>query len=1002
MMRLPRFQLLLTIVVLGIFSFISGHASAQAGEVMRVINLSESGFEQAHAVTFSPDGNLLAVGGTSGIYLVDVQKLSTTRFIETNTWARSIAFVPGSNLLSAGLFDDTIKFWNVPDAQLSKTIEGPKDWVRSISFSMDGSLLASASDDDILRVWQVKDSVLVRVIDKNTIGIRAVALSPDGTLVAGALGDKTIRVWDVSTGELLYTLKGHEDWVRCLAFSPNGQLLASGSFDKTIRLWNISDGTLAQTLKGHSSSVLGVAFSPDGKMLASGSVDETVRLWSVSDGKPLRVLQGHADFVYAVAFSPDGQTLASGGGDNTVRLWDMNVLGKAEANTPLPIVTTPSDCRECHHARGQGLPPRVIELRCEGCHPSGANMEWCPAFPRSPEAVTPLVSFSSYTSPAGVPISGQDISVLIASPSNGETVYAGDDLTAAVYVMGQIFADKAPLIDIQVRLDIWSGDQNTATIITTPTPTGQFKFSLSINPQGAIPYIIKPGGADCVPCHEDFRAQASLPNGDVRLVVTTIGPNGQKAFDERWIKVDASGVATIPVQVIDSVSHQPLPGINVQASSVLYEWRARFGHATTQQNGIAQLELNQLSQYPTVYTVSISPTVYKGQLYSSDNPITVTLTPGTKTYEPVTLTAKVLSGQIKGKLQNTEAISSPKDVTVWAIQLPAGPAYKTQLSSQNTFGFDQIPVSQYLVTLDHSIPAAQNIHAAPQLVDLFESPAADISLALTKSRLITGNVSTNAGKALPFAWIRVGDANSVETSDPTSGAFEFSNLDLNADFVTVTAPGYYSLTQSIKPTTEKLDLQLIPRPEMQFVSWGNGKINLPPETKASVDGLSIQLEYGWLWGESTAPQPVEIHLPDMKIQISSGQFALEQPADGTGWLYILKGQAEVIANGSQQQVQVGSGQMIALLSDANPFPLESSVIMALHPTLNESPVFEIIEPSLRVRVTSWLARTGIGAMQTITFITYILSLVTLIAVPVLVLFSYQKKRKSSSHSQENQ
>src|SRR5512143_2272588 len=102
MMRLLRYRFLLILLVFGSLVFISGHALAQTDDAMRVINLSNSGFEQAHAISFSPDGNLLAVGGTSGVYLVEVQKLSITKFIEANTWARSVAFVPGSNIFAAG------------------------------------------------------------------------------------------------------------------------------------------------------------------------------------------------------------------------------------------------------------------------------------------------------------------------------------------------------------------------------------------------------------------------------------------------------------------------------------------------------------------------------------------------------------------------------------------------------------------------------------------------------------------------------------------------------------------------------------------------------------------------------------------------------------------------------------------------------------------------------------------------------------------------------------
>ena len=207
---------------------------------------------------------------------------------------------------------------------------------------------------------------------------------------------------------------------------------------------------------------------------------------------------------------------------------------------------------------------------------------------------------------------------------------------------------------------------------------------------------------------------------------------------------------------------------------------------------------------------------------------------------------------------------------------------------------------------------------------------------------------------------------------------------------------------SIKKSTEALDVQLTPRPETHIIPWGNGQVVLPAETKGSADNLNFNLEYGWVWGYNTSSQPLQIHLPRVDIHLASGQFALEQPADGkTGWLYMLKGQAEVIYKGEPTPVEVRSGQMIALLSGASPFPIESTVIAALHPTLDEPPVSEIIEPSLAGHIQNWLAKTGTGALQTITFITYILSLVTLITVPFVGLFSYWKKRRKSSNSQEN-
>ncbi len=1002
-MTKPTLRLIVASLFLLTFGLSFRHASpvsAQTGESVRAITLSTSGYGQALAVAFSPDGNSLAVGSSSGIYLFDTQKLSAIDRIQTNAWVRSVAFLPGSNTLAAGLFDKTIKLWRMPKAQLTSTFEGHQGWVWSISVSRDGTLLASASDDNTVRVWTTS-GVPRLVLDKNTTGVRAVALSPDGKLVAAALEDKTVRIWGVEDGELLYILVGHTAWVRCLAFSPDGSLLASGSFDKTVRLWNVSDGKLLQTMKGHTASVLGVAFSPDGTKLASGSVDQTVRLWRVSDGTLLNILQGHTDFVYAVAFSPDGKTLASGGADNTVCLWDLEKL-PAESSTgnDVQLPATPSDCRVCHHSRGLGQPPRVIELRCEGCHTNGASLEWCPAFSRSPEAVTPPVSYTPYSGHAGVPVGGSDVSVLIVSPSNGETLYAGDGITAPAYVVGQVHSATSAATDLQVQLTVWSGNQNTATLTTTPSPTGQFKFNLSINPQGGIP-VIKPGGTACVPCHADYRAQAPMPNGDVRLIVTVNGSNGLQASDERWIKVDASEAAILPVEVVDALTHQPLPGLSIQASTVLYEWRSRFGNAVTEQNGVAQLLLNQLSQAPTLYTVNVPPTVYHGKLYSSDQPILLTLTPGETSYPTVTLSARTQTGQLAGIVTGASRLGALIGTKIWAVQLPTGPAYSVALDAQDKFSFSQIPVSQYVVLPDPLSLSQYGLSTTEQNVDLVHSPQASTAFSLTKSVSISGTVSASNGVSLPFAWSTVGEISEAYAVDPATGSFLIPEFPSGAGYLTVSAPGYYSHTQHITDSLQSQDFQLVARPETQRMNWGNGYLIIPPETESTISDLSISLDRGWLWGEGGASQPLTITLPIGRVTILNAGFALEYPVDDTGWLYIRKGSAQVILNGDQAPViNVGSGQMVALVSGAQPIPAERTVVLALHPVLAEAPISEVVEPSMGAQVQNWLEKAGIGVAQTITLITYILSLVTLFTTPLFVLFWYWKKRRNLSSSEE--
>jgi len=978
-LRINFLAVLTLFAVLILMTF--NNASARTGELVRVLELSPSGYERAHALVFSPDGNRLAVGGTSGIYLFDIQQLSEPIIIQTDVWARSLLFLPQNNQLVAGLFDNTVKFWNPTNVQLLKTLDEPEGWVRSISISRDGSLIAAASDDDIIRIWQTNSDELKLVLS-SVVGVRVVALSPDGALIVSALSDNTVRVWNVSNGDLLYTLTGHTDWVRCLAFSPDGQTLASCGFDKTIRLWNISNGSLMRVLEGHKSSILGVAFSPDGQTLASGSIDQSVRLWNVRDGSEIKVLQGHTDFVYAVAFSPNGKTLASGGGDNTVRLWNLEDL-TAYPDKAVPDV--PSDCRQCHHRRGQNEPARVIDLSCEACHAGGIGLSWCTAFPRSSLAARTPIKYNTTYDISGVPVNHSDIAIVLASPGNGETFYAMGNTLAPEIISGRVYyKDQDGITEINVRLDIVADGKITASLETNPTANGDFTFNVAINPNSPPSYSSKPATRQCTQCHDDSLAQAGIPTGTVHFLVTAIAPNGQSATDSRWARVDSSENIALPVQIVDSETNELLAGLSVEAAAILYEWRERFGRGTSDMDGSVQLELEKLSQASTTYDLTIPPQILNGMLYVSPNAVTVTLDPA-KNETLITLTAHAMKGRIDGILTTGDSTQ------FWAIQLPAGPVRQVSLTAQNTFTFNDVPVGEYLLTADVFALAEQNLSAVPQRINLFESPKTQVKISPTAANPLVGFVTAKDGNFIPFVWLNVGDKEIVKAFDPSSGRFLIPNLPPETGFVTASAPGYYALPQVISDSDSALEFQLTPRPETQYITWNDGQVVLPPETIGTVNGLEFDLTSGWLWGESaTAINSVKVRLPNLDVEITSGSFALEYPASGTGWLYVLQGEAKVSGNGNQPQVLVRSGEMVALTGEADPIPMEPTVIMALHPALEKLPINETIEPTLAAKIQFWLAKAGIGILQIITFITYILSLATLSVIILRGLFLLRK------------
>ena len=296
----------------------------------KVAQITHLGKGLAMGVDYSPDGSLLAVASSIGIYLYDAGDLREVEFLKTESSVNSVAFSPDGSLLASGSGDpgsgpdsNAVRLWRVSDGKLLRTLKGYVSGVESVAFSPDGSLLAAVAGDAV-RLWRVSDGKLLRTLKppEHPVLVSSVAFSPDGSLLA--LGsDETVRLWRVSDGKLLRTLNTYSNGVRSVAFSPDGSLLASGS-DEAIRLWRVSDGKLLRTLEPLEHTIMGgsVAFSPDGSLLASGCSSH-VCLWRMSDGKLLRTLDRYSSWVRSVVFSPDGSLLAAAA-NNAVCLWRVS------------------------------------------------------------------------------------------------------------------------------------------------------------------------------------------------------------------------------------------------------------------------------------------------------------------------------------------------------------------------------------------------------------------------------------------------------------------------------------------------------------------------------------------------------------------------------------------------------------------------------------------------------------------------------------------------------
>ena len=285
---------------------------------------------------FSPDGRLLAVATSVGIWLYDTGTYAPRNLIKGA--ADAIAFSADSQRLAGGSGNYTLSVWNARSGKLLKTfglekshpeVVGGPVRVVFVAFSPDGRRLVSfARYEYTLRVWDVRTGSLLKTLKDRTVEADSAAFSSDGQILA--LGGRdwarhsTINLWNAETSERQRIL-ATPGRIVSMVFSPDSQMLAAvaGYDDKGLYVWDVHTKARIHKLMGHTGSLNALAFCSNGRIVAGGSEgDTTLQMWDTRTGDLLKTFKGHTELVHALAFSPSGDTLASASHDNTVRLWD--------------------------------------------------------------------------------------------------------------------------------------------------------------------------------------------------------------------------------------------------------------------------------------------------------------------------------------------------------------------------------------------------------------------------------------------------------------------------------------------------------------------------------------------------------------------------------------------------------------------------------------------------------------------------------------------------------
>ena len=230
-------------------------------------------------VAWSPDGRMLATGGTAG-----------------------------------GLGTNEAVLWDARTGEEVVTLTGHEEDVYSVGFSLDGTRVVTTSDDDSAIVWDTSRPanalLTVKIGEGHRWGVVQPRRSParhPGT------GRDRCMVLDASTGARTATLRAPDGPFCSPAFSPDG------TADRRIRhvpsptrrTGAVSLGSVLRaggcTLLGGRADISGLMFSPDGGRLAGRAVSATPAIWDAWTRDEARQRsRGTRATCIGVSFSRDG------------------------------------------------------------------------------------------------------------------------------------------------------------------------------------------------------------------------------------------------------------------------------------------------------------------------------------------------------------------------------------------------------------------------------------------------------------------------------------------------------------------------------------------------------------------------------------------------------------------------------------------------------------------------------------------------------------------------
>jgi WD40 repeat protein len=193
-------------------------------------------------VTWSPDNERVVSGTVDGTARGwDVKKGETVLGpIDTgHRWMHAITYAPdGTVIATGGENKHAVKIWHAKTGELLSTVAHDHA-VWSLTWTSDTKKLISGSYEGPVRIFDATTWEEIAVLDGHTFIVTTITLCQSDRLFASASWDRTARLWNLDTNASVGPPLTHGRDVICGAFSADGKLLVTGCIDHNVCVWDI-------------------------------------------------------------------------------------------------------------------------------------------------------------------------------------------------------------------------------------------------------------------------------------------------------------------------------------------------------------------------------------------------------------------------------------------------------------------------------------------------------------------------------------------------------------------------------------------------------------------------------------------------------------------------------------------------------------------------------------------------------------------------------------------